>query len=89
MQNILNQLTNLSEDQLLELNSAVCKHIKFLRSAKAKAIKSTLKEGDRVQWVGKQGHKVGEVIALKRKFAHVSEGGYMWRVPMNMLSVAP
>lgn len=89
MQNILNQLTDLDENQLLELNAAVCRHIKFLRAAKGRAVKSQLREGDKVQWVGKKGHKVGEVIAIKRKFAHVSEGGYMWRVPMNMLSVMP
>lgn len=89
MKNILDQLTNLDENQLTELNAAVVNHINFLRKAKARAMKASLNEGDKVQWVGKAGFKEGTVVAIKRKFAHVvaKDASGTWRVPMNMLTI--
>ena len=49
MKNILDQLTNLDENQLIDLNKAVVNHINFLRKAKARAVKASLNEGDNVQ----------------------------------------
>jgi len=89
MQNILDQLTNLDENQLIQLNTAVCNHIKFLRKAKTRAVKASLSEGDNVRWVGKRGLREGTVVSIKRKFAHVAakDTSGIWRVPMNMLTV--
>lgn len=87
MKNILDQLTTLDEKQLIELNAAIRGHIKFLRAAKSRAIKSQLSEGSQVAWVGKEGHQTGTVVAIKRKFAHVATNTGTWRVPMSMLKV--
>jgi len=87
MKNILDQLTDLDEKQLVELNSAICGHIKFLRAAKSRAIKTQLSEGAQVSWVGQDGHRTGTVVSIKRKFAHVSTNTGTWRVPMSMLKV--
>ena len=86
MKNILNELVNLDEKQLIELNGAIRNHLKFLRAAKAKAIKMSLKEGDTVHWSGKEGLQRGTVVSIKRKFAHVDVGAGTWRVPMSMLT---
>ncbi len=86
MQNILDELSNLNEQQLLSLNAAVVRNLKRVRAAQAKAMKLSLNEGDTVKWRGKKGPQRGTVVAIKRKFAHVDVGNVVWRVPMNMLN---
>jgi len=85
MHNIFEELNHLDLDQLVELNEIVVGKIRGRRAMQARAVKATLSEGDTVAWHGKKGHQQGEVLSIKRKFAHVQSGGYLWRVPMNML----
>jgi len=85
MENILSELKNLSEKDLLELNRAVLAQLKRERSAKTRAMKMSLNEGDTVRWTGRKGTQRGTVVAIKRKFAHIDVGNGTWRVPMNML----
>ena len=85
MNNIFEELNHLDLDQLVELNEIVVGKIRGRRAVKARAVAATLSEGDTVGWHGKKGHQQGEVLAIKRKYAHVQSGGYLWRVPMNML----
>ena len=85
MNDIFEELNHLDLDQLVELNSIVVDKIRSRRAAKSLAVKATLSEGDTVAWHGKKGHQQGEVLAVKRKFAHIQSGGYLWRVPMSML----
>tara|TARA_B100000131_G_scaffold263311_1_gene260087 strand:+ start:649 stop:939 length:291 start_codon:yes stop_codon:yes gene_type:complete len=87
MKNILSQLSNLTEAELVTLNSAVCAQIKRCRAAQSRAMKMTLNEGDTVRWSGKKGVQTGTVTSIKRKFAHVNVTGQTWRVPMNMLHI--
>ena len=86
MQNILSNLTNLSEQELIDLNKAVIGRLKLVRAAQAQAIKISLNEGDTVKWTGRKGSQRGTVVSIKRKFAHVDVGTGTWRVPMNMLT---
>ena len=86
MQNILSNLTNLSEQELIDLNKAVIGRLKLVRAAQAQAIKISLNEGDTVKWTGRKGSQRGTVVSIKRKFAHVDVGNGTWRVPMNMLT---
>ncbi len=86
MQNILNNLTNLSEQELIDLNKAVIGQLRVVRSAQTRAMKISLNEGDTVKWTGRKGSQRGTVVSIKRKFAHVDVGTGTWRVPMNMLT---
>lgn len=85
MENILSELKNLSEKDLIALNRAVLAQLKRERSAKTKAMKMSLNEGDTVRWTGRKGSQHGTVVSIKRKYAHVDVGSGTWRVPMNML----
>ena len=85
MKNILSELSNLDENQLIELNSSVVKQLRKIRAAKNKAAKASLNEGDTVSWAGQSGIQKGTVTAIKRKYAHVDTGPGVWRVPMHML----
>ena len=85
MENILSELKNLSEKDLINLNQAVISQLNRQRAAKAKAMKMSLNEGDRVSWTGRNGHQQGVVVSIKRKFAHIDVGRGTWRVPMSIL----
>ena len=85
MENILSELKNLSEKDLINLNQAVISQLNRQRAAKAKAMKMSLNEGDRVSWTGRNGRQQGVVVSIKRKFAHIDTGPGTWRVPMSML----
>ena len=87
MKNILEQLIHLDEAELITLNSEVIKTLRKVRAVKAKAMKMSLNEGDKVRWSGSRGPKVGTVVAVKRKFAHVETSTGRWRVPMNILEI--
>jgi len=87
MKNILEQLAHLDESELLELNTQVIFHLRRSRSAKSKAMKMSLNEGDKVRWSGKRGLQMGTVVSIKRKFAHIETVTGRWRVPMSMLEV--
>jgi len=84
---VINQLENLNEQQLIDLNKAVIRKLRRVRSAQTRAMKMSLNEGDTVKWNGKKGPQRGTVVSIKRKFAHVDTGPGIWRVPMNMLTV--
>ena len=88
MEDILSELKSLSEKDLVALNDQVIKQIKRVRSAKAKAMKMSLQEGDNVRWVGKSGSRTGEIVHVWRKYAKVranDDGCGIWRVPLSML----
>lgn len=90
MEDILNNLTDLNEAQLVELNSAIVGHIKFLRTAKSRAMKRQLFIGSKVSFEDNDGQTVqGKIIKVMRKFAQVrtTEGDMcVWRVPLNHLT---
>lgn len=87
MKNILEQLIHLDEAELIALNSEVIKTLRKVRSVKAKAMKMSLSEGDKVRWNGSSGLRMGTVVSVKRKFAHVETSTGRWRVPMNILEI--
>ena len=76
----------LTNDQLDSIVTAV----KFARAQLAKQAKYTLVKGTKVKFTSSRTGQtvIGEVIAVKRKFIHVSSGMSVWRVPANMLSAA-
>lgn len=75
-----------TNDQLDSILAA----IKFARAQLAKQATYTLVKGTKVKFTSSRTGQtvIGEVIAVKRKFIHVSSGMSVWRVPANMLSAA-
>lgn len=83
---IISALAGLSIDELLVINRAAVDCIKAKRSAVAAAKRHLFKPGDQVQYDGRRGHTVGEIVRVKRKNAVVKVGPERWNVPLSMLS---
>lgn len=84
-------ITQLTLDDMLELNKYLVGQIKEKRTEKGRAIKSSLGYGDKVSFVNsKSGSRVhGEIVKVMRKYAKVNVPGgpssLQWRVPLSML----
>ena len=83
---IISALAGLSIDELLVINRVAVDCIKAKRSAVAAAKRHLFKPGDQVQYDGRRGHTVGEIVRVKRKNAVVKVGVEGWNVPLSMLS---
>lgn len=83
---IIKGLTGLSDSDLREINSAVIEELKFIRDRDARTKRFTLQAGDQVQFNGRRGLTVGEIIRIKRKKAIVKVGFQNWDVPLSMLT---
>lgn len=84
------KLSSLNEQELQQLNSAICRELKHKRRVKSALAKDLFNIGDTVGFGeigarGKRGYKEGEIIAIKRTRAQVKVGVMTWTVPLNML----
>lgn len=88
--NIVSNISKLSESQLRSLNGLVIEQLKMIRSIESAEKRAILREGDRVSWSGRHGYTEGSIIRVKRKKAICSVGhGRNWDVPLNMLTLVP
>jgi len=90
---IISQLHNLSEKDLVAVNSALCDQLKAVRRRKSATARHMFSVGDQVGFGevggrGKRAYKVGELIRIKRTRAEVRVGVTTWTVPLNMLTAA-
>ena len=80
-------ISNLSETELVELNSRVVKAIKAKRRMASALVGSSLCIGDNVTFTGRRGQPMsGTVTKINRVKAKVRVGLSTWTVPMNMLT---
>jgi len=92
VKDVLQNLTQLTDDELRKINAAVIDQLKFNRNADAVAKRHTLTAGDRVQFIGRRGKMIGTIKRVKRKKAIVSVDASdsrfpgNWDVPLGMLS---
>ena len=87
VKDVLQNLAQLTDDELRKINAAVIDQLKFNRNADAVAKRHTLKAGDRVSWNGRNGYTEGTIVRVKRKKAICDVGyGRNWDVPLGMLT---
>jgi hypothetical protein len=82
---IVRSLSNLAEDELLRINSAVVTELKAQRRRESQRKRFLFSTGDRVTWSGRKGTFEGIVERVKQKKALVKVGINTWDVPLNML----
>jgi len=76
---------DLSNDQL----NSVVQALKFARGRLTQATIWTMRLGDQVKFVNKQGRmETGSVTKIAKKYVTVKCGFTQWRVPANMLEKA-
>lgn len=93
MTTLLGLLSKASQEQLIKANQ----HVRGVLDTRARQATYAVRVGTRVQWNGKQGHKIGTVLKVKQKYVEVKEEitpgtygiGMTWNVPASMLSPAP
>ena len=92
LEKVLDQINDLSEEDLLTLNGCVVQNIKALRTRKAQRIKNSLSPGDKVTFTGREKGRggrtfpvTGTVVRVKRKRAKVVAQGQMWDVNLTVL----
>lgn len=87
VKDVLQNLTQLTDDELRKINAAVIDQLKSNRNASAVAKRHTLSAGDRVSWNGRNGYTEGTIVRVKRKKAICDVGhGRNWDVPLGMLT---
>tara|TARA_B100000287_G_C20345323_1_gene667534 strand:+ start:387 stop:665 length:279 start_codon:yes stop_codon:yes gene_type:complete len=87
LQDIKTEITGLSIEQLMELNSFVVGRIKHERNVKARLLKRQLFIGNLVSFEDNDGKEVtGSITKVMRKFAQVQVGRVTWRVPISHLT---
>tara|TARA_B100001123_G_C15314284_1_gene1025549 strand:- start:2224 stop:2499 length:276 start_codon:yes stop_codon:yes gene_type:complete len=91
---MINDLQDMTDNQLHELNNAIIAQLKFNRDRKAAANRAAFQAGDRVQFIGRHGKMIGTIKRVKRKKAIVTVNAIdnihhgNWDVPLGMLSAA-
>jgi len=101
LNNIISNLNNLTESELLSLNSHLVAQLKLIRSADISRKRGLFSAGDKVSFNGRRGYTEGTIVRVKRKKAIVAvpatggselsramTGTINWDVPLNMLSAA-
>ena len=83
---LINNLGDLSTEQLRILNGTVIDLIKERRNFEAAIKRRTLSEGDKVSFNGRRGYTEGTIVRVKRKKAIVRTAAGNWDVPLNMLT---
>ncbi len=87
MQDLKTEITGLSIEELLELNSFVVGRIKHEQNVKARLLKRQLFIGNLVSFEDNDGKEVtGSITKVMRKFAQVQVGRVTWRVPISHLT---
>ena len=83
-------LTQLTEQELIELNSKIVDRLRFLRDAKAHHQMMELRLGDKVSFSSDTGQKItGTILRLNRKSISLcAEDGHHWRVSPSFLTRA-
>ena len=88
------EVNALTEEELIELNHAVIRNIKAIRTRRADSIKFSLNVGDQVTFTGRQRGRggarfpvTGVITKIKRKRAEVrSSNGTNWNVNFSQLT---
>ena len=94
VKDVLQNLTQLTDDELRKINAAVINQLKSNRNRKAAVNRAAFQAGDRVQFIGRRGKMIGTIKRVKRKKAIVSCDAIdcrfpgNWDVPLGMLSAA-
>jgi len=92
VKDVLQNLTQLTDDELRKINAAVINQLKSNRNRKAAVNRAAFEAGDRVKFNGRAGATEGTIVRVKRKKAIVSvDTGRLpgnWDVPLGMLSAA-
>ncbi len=91
---ILNNLSSLTEEQLLEINKRVVQNIEGHRARTRATLKATLKKGDKVTFEGRERGRggahfqvEGTILQMKRKRADVvCTKGYKWDVSITQMT---
>lgn len=83
---IISGLADLDIEDLQVVNRIAVDCIKAKRSAIAATTRHMFKPGDQVQFNGRRGLTVGEIVRVKRKKAIVKVSFQNWDVPLAMLS---
>jgi len=80
-------LTNLTEEELIDLNSRIVDRIRILRQARCRDSMVEFSIGDRVTFKPECGHEItGTVVRLNRKSVTVvGSDGHQWRVSPSFL----
>lgn len=81
------RLEDMSIDQLIDLNEAICQRIDELRERQAMQTLQQLRLGQTVSFnSSKSGPVFGTLIKVNRKTVIVaSDEGRQWKVPVNMI----
>jgi hypothetical protein len=90
MTTLLGLVSKASHEQLVKVSH----QLKATFDLRARQATVGIRVGARVQWNGKMGHQVGEVLHVKQKYVEVkvTEGpqiGMRWNVAASMLTPAP
>ena len=88
LQTIQKHLSELSIDELQQLNDDVVNTINFKHRALSMQKKRQLSVGDEVTFTYKDRKHTGVLIKKNRTKAVVQSGGEDWRVPFSMLTPA-
>ena len=83
----------LTEAELIELNHAVIRNIKAIRTRRMDNVRDTLSVGDTVTFTGRERGRggrrfpvTGDVVKIKRKRAEVKAQGQVWNVNIACLT---
>ena len=88
LKTIQKHLTELSIDELHQLNDDVVNTINFKHRAFCMQTKRLLSVGDEVRFTYKDKEHTGILIKKNRTKAIVESGGESWRIPFSMLTPA-
>ena len=88
------EVNALTEEELIELNHAVIRNIKAIRTRRADTVKFSLNVGDRVTFTGRNKGRgaarfpvTGVITKIKRKRAEVrAPNGVTWNVNFSQLT---
>ena len=86
LKTIQKHLTELSIDELHQLNDDVVNTINFKHRAFSMEKKRLLSVGDEVRFTYKDKEHTGVLIKKNRTKAIVESGGESWRIPFSMLT---
>jgi len=89
---IINNTSNMTVDELIELNNELVRIIKHRRKMESKDVRALLSVGDKVFFHHARSNKKieGTIKKVMRTMALVEESmGATWKVPMSMIKFQP
>ncbi|MBK8971240.1 MAG: transposase [Hahellaceae bacterium] len=82
------QIEELSIEQLLELNTIICRRIDQLRARADQDVLIKLRLGQEVHFQSREGQVFGRVIKINQKTVLVrSEDNRQWKLPAGMIKL--